>query len=384
MTEESAHSILHRLLRSATDGAKEPVTSARALRLAMARSAERSVGLTLSVVGVTEEVMPLDRLIEGVDPSWMLVSIGAEDRLTGFAALDLQTRTAVVEVQTLGQLRTSAATDRPVTASDAALCAPFVARFLSDFANTAEGTPLAGWTEDLAAGARFADARTVGMVLPNTEMRLVRLTLDFGIADRQGLLVIALPVRRAPLLVLRPAPGPAFADVLRARVLEAPACLNAVLDRLHLPLDVVEGFAIGQSLPLPGVTVKSVRIEGPDGRQVAEGRLGQITGSRAVRIEARGLAEIAEVRLSGRHGQTAQERTPVPARPAGRAGADQRGAEGMGTADSGTGGSGEDGFARALAEASQSAMTGPSAEQSADRAGARHGHGPDDDVAGDI
>lgn len=298
MKHESAHSILHRLLRSATDGAKEPVTSARALRLAMARSAERSIGLTLSVIGVTEEIMPLDVLIAQADPAWMLISIGTEDRLVGFAGLDLQARTAVVERQTLGELRAAPAPDRPVTASDAALCAPLVARFLSDFANTAEGTPLTGWTDDLAAGARFDDARAAGMVLPETEMRLVRLSLDFGAPDRQGQLAIALPVHRAATPAPSARPGLPFADMLRARVMEAPASLDAVLARLHLPLSRVEGFEIGQSLPLPGVTVKSVRIEGPDGRQIAEGRLGQITGSRAVRIEAQGASEIAEVRLS--------------------------------------------------------------------------------------
>ena len=298
MTQETAQSVLHRLLRSATEVAKEPVTSARALRLAMARSAERSVGLTLTVIGVTEEVMPLDALLAQLDPSWMLLSIGADDHLIGFAGLDLQARTAVVEVQTLGVLRTAAAPERPITPSDAALCAPFVARFLSDFAVTSDSTPLAGWTEGLAAGARFQDGRAVGMVLPECDMRLVRLSLDLATGERQGLFVLALPVRRVPPRPERAASGPRFADQFRSAVMEAPATLTAVLHRLRLPIREVERFRIGQVVDLPGITVRSVRIEGPDGVPVAEGRLGQITGMRAVRIEARSGDELAEARIS--------------------------------------------------------------------------------------
>lgn len=309
MKQEGAQSVLQRLMRSAQEVAREPVTSARALRLAMARSAERSVGLALTVIGVTEEVMPLDALLKQVDPAWMLMSIGADERLLGFAGLDLEARTAVVEVQTLGALRTAPAADRPVTASDAALCAPFVARFLSDFAVTSDGTPLSGWTDDLAAGARFADARAVGMVLPEADMRLVRLSLDLGTGDRQGMLALALPVRRAALRPERTGPGPGFADLLQANLMQAPAVLTAVLHRLRLPLTAIDGFAIGQAIPLSGVTVRSVRLEGPDGTAVAEGRLGQITGLRAVRIETRGAAEIADVSLAAR-------RTPPVLRPA--------------------------------------------------------------------
>ncbi len=297
MKQDGAQSVLGRLLRSAQEVAREPVTSARALRLAMARSAERSVGLTLTVIGVTEEVMPLDVLLAQVDPSWMLISVGGGDRLVGFAGLDLQTRTAVVEVQTLGELRTKPAPERPVTASDAALCAPFVARFLSDFSVTADGTPLSGWTDDLAAGARFADARAVGMVLPDCEMRLVRLSLDLATGDRQGQLILALPVRRAAPQHERSGPGPTFTDQLRSNVMDAPAALLAVLHRMRLPLRSIDAFEIGQTIPLPGVTVRSITVEGSDGTPVAEGRLGQITGMRAVRIEARGAAEIAEMRM---------------------------------------------------------------------------------------
>jgi flagellar motor switch protein FliM len=52
-----------------------------------------------------------------------------------------------------------------------------------------------------------------------------------------------------------------------------------------LPIHKIEGFEVGQVLHLPGTTVGSVNLKGPDGAHVATAQLGQVAGKRAVRIE---------------------------------------------------------------------------------------------------
>ena len=301
MEQESAQSVLARLLRSAGQAAaNSAVTPTRALRLAMARAAEQSVGLNLSVLGVTEEVMPLDEALESLAPEMMLLALGRGGDPVGLAAFDLQLRTATVEVQTVGALRPAPAAERRITDADAALCAPLVTGFLADLAQTALDTSLEGWADGVDAGVRLPDARAAGMILEDCVMRLVRLSLELGGSERQGELLVALasgPKAHPAKMSRKP---PHFTEALRASVMRAPAELHAVLHRLPMSLRDVEGFKVGQVLPLTGVTVGSVRLEGPDGGCVGQARLGQVTGLRAVRIEQTARIEMRDAAL-GQH-----------------------------------------------------------------------------------
>jgi len=120
------------------------------------------------------------------------------------------------------------------------------------------------------------------MLLPNGNYRAVRLTLDLGAGGRQGLfgLMVRIPPAKPNLVE-----APAAPATVAGPALEAPTLLQAVLHRLSIPLDKAEALEVGQLLPLPGVTVASVRIEG-GGQDLGPARLGQVSGMRAVRIEA--------------------------------------------------------------------------------------------------
>nr|WP_245218473.1 FliM/FliN family flagellar motor switch protein [Rubellimicrobium aerolatum] len=84
----------------------------------------------------------------------------------------------------------------------------------------------------------------------------------------------------------RPTPAEAVpAPTVAPQVLAAQVALDAVLHRLSLPLAEAEALHVGQLLPLPGVTVASVRLEGSGGVDLGSARLGQVAGMRAIRIE---------------------------------------------------------------------------------------------------
>ena len=174
------------------------------------------------------------------------------------------------------------------------MTAPLIAGFLDELSLGTQGTPLDGWVDGYAVGGRVEGVRAAGLALREAPYRLVRLTIDLGVAERQGAVLLALPAARdeAPAVVADP--GHAWADLLEASVAQAPANLHAVLHRMRLPLHAVEGFRVGQVLSLPGIGVGSVRLEGPDGRVVARARLGQSAGLRAVRLTLQPAAEMSE------------------------------------------------------------------------------------------
>ena len=72
-----------------------------------------------------------------------------------------------------------------------------------------------------------------------------------------------------------------------------PVDLDTVLAQVVLPISKIEGFEVGQSIPLAGTTVGSVVLTGPGGKAVASARLGQFAGKRAVRIKPE-VAELQE------------------------------------------------------------------------------------------
>ena len=83
-----------------------PLTSTRALRLAMTRAADRSLGMTLTVAKVTEDLKPLDTMMATLPEEMSFVRLGRGGVLVGLIALDVQLRAASNEVQIMGKFST--------------------------------------------------------------------------------------------------------------------------------------------------------------------------------------------------------------------------------------------------------------------------------------
>jgi flagellar motor switch protein FliM len=259
------------------------LTPTRALRLAMTRAAQMSIGLSLTVLGIAEEVGPLDDLLGRLEPGLLMLKLAGPEGPVGFLALDPEARAAAVETQTLGRVAARPAPPRPPTRTDEALAEPMLSAFLREAEAALAGTALGGWPGPAILAGALAGLRDVAMALADGTYRAVRLTLDLGVGGRQGLVLLLARVGPAPPAAT---PPPGWAEALRATVLGAEASLEAVLHRLRLPLEALEGLASGDLLPLPGVTVASVRLIGPGGVELGPARLGQLGGLRAVRLEA--------------------------------------------------------------------------------------------------
>ncbi len=72
MTDSTQATILRRMTSShETDVAENPLTSSRAVRLALTKAANDSVGLVLTVSSVAEDVSALDAMLDGLPDGLM-------------------------------------------------------------------------------------------------------------------------------------------------------------------------------------------------------------------------------------------------------------------------------------------------------------------------
>lgn len=278
---------LRRMVRQKPEPSPDSPLPARALRQSVVRAADRSAGLSLVVLGVEMSDATLDELTPGLDPGMLLVMLGAGSGPEGVLALCPELRGALIEMQTVGQMSPQPAPRRDPTTADLAMAEPFVLHLLAGLRAESEGYPLALALAGVGVLGRFANPRAAALALPDGGYRVMRLTIDLGLPDRQGSMLIALP-RRSPTAdpATEQRPDPAWTAAMTRAVMDAPCVLQAILHRRTLTLGMVEGFAVGQVLTLPGVTVDSVRVEGPGGAIVGPGKLGQMGGMRAVRLGA--------------------------------------------------------------------------------------------------
>jgi flagellar motor switch protein FliM len=287
MAKAVTNAALRRMVRPAPTASADPPLPGRILRQAVTRAADRAAGLALVVLGVESTESTLDDFVPGLDAGQLLVMLGSGGAPEGVLAIDPDLRGALIEMQTVGRLAPQPAPPRDPTTADLAMAEPFAHHVLAELRAEAGDTVLGPALAGLGVVGRFANARAVTLGLADTGYRVLRLSVDLGQPDRQGALLLALP-RRAPVVpMLSPVPAnPGWSAALARAVLDAPCTLDAILHRRTLTLGLVEGFTVGQVLPLPGVSVDSVKMEGPGGAPVGPGKLGQMGGMRAVRLGA--------------------------------------------------------------------------------------------------
>lgn len=264
-----------------------PLTSSRALRVAMTRAADKSLGLSLTVSSVSETPLALDHLIQELPPENMYIALTRHGITVGILGIDAQIRAAAIEMQTMGKLSSQSPKERPHTKTDLMLIMPFCLSLMEELLETTSGSELEGWADDIVLGAAFESPRAAGLVLEDAEFRVMKLSIDLSVGERQAEVLLALPNNQQAVKAEVVSPlDQSWGAKMYSSVSAAPTTLTAVLHKMSLPLGQVDALKVGQVLPLYGATVGSVQLFAPDGVFVTEARLGQSGGKRAVRIEA--------------------------------------------------------------------------------------------------
>jgi flagellar motor switch protein FliM len=264
----------------------------RAWRLAIARAANAAMALPLEAGRMVMERRTLAELLELAPERALIAVLDGPGEGLGIVALSAPILAGMIEMQTMARVSPGAPITRKPTRTDAAMVAGFIDRALVDMETALEEDADLVW----AGGFRYAsfldDPRPLGLLLEDVDYRVLQSEVSLAGGAKTGPVLLALPAEgrgRRPAVhhahvLLGAAEGAAFSRALGDQIRAAHAELTAVLHRVTIPLSAVMGLKPGDLMPLPMAALDRIVIEGLDGRRLAEGRLGQNRGMRAVRL----------------------------------------------------------------------------------------------------
>ncbi len=263
------------------------MSMSKALRIALARVADRQYDLPLVVSTVEQVAANQINLREHFEDEGLLALLGAPDRPTGAICLDPQFLTALIEVQTMGHVRQAPAPPRHATKTDAAICAPFIDRFLEaaqkQFGDAAPTPRLAGYRFD----DMVEDARALTLAMDAPDYAIYKLTADLSNGAKSGLMTVILPVEPPGAAEglghhssAKKTPQVGLGDIAR----NAPVTLNAILYRMEMPLRDACNLQVGMRFPIAPTALADAQLTATGGYVAATVVLGQVNGFRAARL----------------------------------------------------------------------------------------------------
>ena len=292
MGEVSSNSILERKAAQGRETHQaKAMTVAKALRLSIAKVAEKLHDLALAAIGIKAETVQHEQLEERFGENTLLLLLDGPRRQTGIAIVDGSLAGALVQQQTTASVRPESDESRPLTTTDAALAAPLLDGLLERVARTVEAEEDMKIFAGFRFGAMAQDARLAMMALEANEYNHFSLTLDVARGARQSTLGLYFPIADDDAIMddideydddsAEQKPK----QTLAGTVLQLEADLNMVLCKMRLPLRTLERLQPGQSIQLPPNAFPDVAIAGVDGTTIGKGVVGQIDGQRAVQLK---------------------------------------------------------------------------------------------------
>ena len=261
----------------------------RGWRLALARAARDAMGLDLEFRSLTIARRSLAEILELVPDLALLALLDGPRGGLGVIMLSPTVTATFIEKQTLGRLSSQPAAARKASRIDAAMVAGVVDRALAGLEEAlAEEADLV-WAGGFRYASYLEDARPLGLMLEEDAYRVLSAEVSLGPAGREGRVILVLPaIGRGESPAIAPdateVEAPQFTAALSAQVMQADCRLDAVIDRLTLPLRQIMALQVGETLLLPSAALDSITLETVEGQRVAVARLGQHRGMRAVKL----------------------------------------------------------------------------------------------------
>jgi flagellar motor switch protein FliM len=287
--------IRRKLLASKSETQQGGPGADRSWRIALARAARDHLKLPLEVNALSLRVAGLAEVLE-LPPEQALLAVleGPEEGL-GVLAIAPEVLHAMGEALTFGRISPGTPSPRRPTRTDAAMIAPMMEAALADLDASLQQEADLIWAGGWHYASFIEDPRPLGLLLEDISYRVIHTEVDLGLGQRNGSILMAVPAEgrgRAPSQASNTVKDEAnnrnvFAAQLENEVGRARSELDAVLARVTLPLSRVVGLELGELLPLSNSALDRVSIEGLDGRKLAEGKLGQNRGMRALRLSER-------------------------------------------------------------------------------------------------
>jgi flagellar motor switch protein FliM len=261
----------------------------RCWRLALSRAARDAMTLRLDVAALQSQIMSLTELLD-LPPARALIAVldGPVEGI-GLLILSPDVLAGMVEVQTMGRVTAQAPLPRKPSRTDAAMVAGFVDQAMEDLEMALMTEVDLTWTEGFRYASFMDDPRPLGLMLEDEAYRVLTTEVSLEDGAKSGLIILALPAvgrGRKPVGVVTtdPLAGEGFMLALGAQVAQAEAVLDVVVGRVSMTLQALMGLGVEDVLTLNRAGLDRVSVEGVNGAKVAEGRLGQSRGQRAVML----------------------------------------------------------------------------------------------------
>ena len=291
--------IRRKVARAATIGTENGAAGApgadQGWRLGFARAARDCTGLLIEVASMKVHKRSLAEVLELPPDRAFMALLDGPDGGLGLIILSAEVMSALIEMQTTGRVSSTAPLPRKPTRTDAAMVATTIDRALVELdAALAEEADLI-WAGGFRYASFLEDPRPLGLLLEDQPYRVMTAELALAEGARRGGMILALPADgrgRKPALprsgeVPDPAASaPSFSIMLAEAVMGAGCVLQAAIGRLSMPLQQVMALEVGQVMALPDATLERITLEAPDGHRLAQARLGQNKGMRALRLSA--------------------------------------------------------------------------------------------------
>lgn len=292
-----------KLVRMRSADRERPAQAVQCWRLALARAARDAAGLDLAVERVDSTAHGLHEMIELLPERPLLVLLRGPAQRLGMMALSPELTASLIESQTIGRVHRGPAPPRRPTRIDAAMVAGWVQRALGGLNAGIGPVSEEGWARGYHYDSFVDNARAMELLLEERAYRTLVARVSLAGGARKGVALLALPEageadgtkEQGPRGAAPPEEAPDLATALALNVLASDCRLDAVLARISLPLSTVLGLQPGLILPLANVTLDNVSLEDVGGRRVAQARLGQQHGLRALRVNPTAAAEASDL-----------------------------------------------------------------------------------------
>ena len=225
-------------------------------------------------------------LREKIVPEHLHLLLDGPEGLRACLSLDAELVTAMIQQMTFGSVSPKTAGQRRYTATDAALIAPMCQSITEKAAALCESAGGSDIFSGYAFGAWIEDTEALILHLEAAHMALLEATFDVDGTAKRGSCRLLLPLpSETEAESTADGEGKANRQTLASLAGFMNAELGVVLARVSMPLDDVMNLKPGELLPV-SASVDDAQLTSIEGESVANGRLGQINGSRAFRIHA--------------------------------------------------------------------------------------------------
>jgi flagellar motor switch protein FliM len=267
----------------------------RGWRLALARAARDELKLALDFTSLAMERRSLAELLDLPPDRGLIVVLDGPAEGLGLLLISAPVLAAMIEVQTIGRVGSGPVAPRKPTRTDAAMMAGMIDAALAGLEQALAQEADLVWAGGFRYASFLEDPRPLGLLLEDTSYRVLNAEVSLGMGARTGAVILALPAEGRGVMPPHRIPeaissGPGFAESLALRVEAAESVLTAIVARLSLPLSRLMDLRVGEVMELPRAGIDRISFEGLDGRAVAEGRLGQNRGMRAIRLTPSGAS----------------------------------------------------------------------------------------------